>query len=625
MLNRLRLPTAGIRLHQFVCGALPAIAYLFNWLPPLWVALVLSGLALVSDRLALLAWAFRRKRYACSEEDPGPLPGLYRLDEGVRVMLMGAGAAALVLGRPIGWLPVLAASATSTLEGTTAFSFNLLLYTLWRLATRRFRDHGPGFARAKPRSAGATPGPAGHEQTAGNPNCIICRVLEAAPYGRCRWCRLPSIRWCCGLQTSMLLVLLLVIAFLLNAALEPIVTKLLVMMSILGVVALSLAITRQTNDLIGSLENLEQARRRIQRRCAFLQTLTLADSVEEAAEATVSHVADALGVQRISVMLVEDGRLSIIASRGIPAEVAEAVSVPVPSRICGRVFDSGVPTIMNDVGAQPMFETLGLDAQGAMASIPLVAAAMKTAGRKIGVINVTDRAAGPFREEELSELQATAEAAAISLAGQLDHRELQRANYAAIRSLALAIEAKDPCTHGHSLRVQRWATAVAKELGLSGDRLQALSYAAELHDIGKLAIPDEVLKAPRRLTDSEWVIVQQHPRRGVEMVRHLDFLRPAQSAILHHHERLDGSGYPDGLAGDEIPLEARILAVVDAYDAMTSARPYRPPLLHEAAAAELRRHSGTQFDPQCVEVFLGLVGPAAPVPSTADAWVTDAS
>jgi len=403
MSNRLRLPTGGVRLHQFVCGALPAVAYLFDWLPPLWAALVLSGLALVSDRLALLAWAWRRKRYACGKEDPGPLPGLYRLDEGVRVMLMGAGAAALVLGRPIGWLPVLAAAATSTLEGTTAFSFNLLLYTLWRLATRRFRDHGTG--------------PAGPEQTAGNPKCVICQALAVAPYGRCRWCRLPSIRWCCGLQTSMLLILLLVIAFLLNAALEPIVTKLLVTMSIVGVVALSLAITRQTNDLIGSLENLEQARRRIQRRCAFLETLTLAGSVEEAAEATVSHVADALGVQRISIMLVEDGHLGIIASRGIPAEVAEAVSVPVPSRICGRVFDSGVPTIMNDVGAQPMFETLGLDAGGAMASIPLVAAAMQTAGRKIGVINVTDRAAGPFREEDLSELQAAAEAAAISLAG----------------------------------------------------------------------------------------------------------------------------------------------------------------------------------------------------------------
>jgi len=605
MSNRLRLSTGGVRLHQFVCGALPVAAYLSDWLPPLWAALTLSGLALVSDRLALVARLWRRNWYARDKEDPGPLPGLYRLDEGARVVLLGGGLVALAMGRPIGWLPVLATAATSILEGTTAFSFNLLLYTLWRLATRRFRG---GRTAAE------------DETSAGNPNCVICRALGAAPYGRCRWCRLPSVRWCCGLQTSMLLVLLLVIAFLLNAALEPLVTKLLVAMSIVGVVALALAITRQTNDLIGSLTNLERARGRFQRRCTFLEALALADSPEEAAEATVTHLADALGVRRLSVMLADDGRLKILASRGIPAEVAETVSVPVPSRICGRVFASGEPTVLNDLGAQPMFETLGLDAGEAMASVPLVAAAMKTAGRKIGVINVTDRPGGPFQDEDLSELQATAEAAAISLAGQLDHRELQRANYAAIRSLALAIEAKDPCTHGHSLRVQAWARAVAKELGLEGDRLRALSSAAELHDIGKLAIPDEVLKAPRRLTEAEWAVVKEHPRRGVEMVRHLDFLKTAQAAILHHHERLDGSGYPDGLAGESIPLEARILAVVDSYDAMTSARPYRPPLSHEEAAAELRQGSGTQFDPQCVEAFFGLVGETATVPAAADAW-----
>ncbi len=605
MSHRLCLPTGGVRFHQFVCGALPAAAYLFEWLPPLWVALALSGLALASPRLALVARLYPRKRYACGDEDPGPLPGLYRLDEAVRLLLLGAGAVVLVLGRPIGWLPVLAAAATSILEGTTAFSFNLLLYTMWRLAVRRFRHRGTG--------------PAASGQSAGNPNCLVCKALATAPYGRCQWCRLSSVRWCCGLQTSMLLVLMLVIAFLLNAALEPLVTKLLVAMSIVGVVALSLAITRQTNDLIGSLTNLERARKRFQRRCAFLETLALADSVEESAEAAVAHLAEALGVHRASVMLATDGHLKILASRGIPQEVAETVSVPVPGRICGRVFESGVPMVLDDVGAEAMFETLGLEGGEAMASVPLVSTAMKTAGRKIGVINVTDRADGPFDAEDLSELQATAEAAAISLAGQLDHHELQRANYAAIRSLALAIEAKDPCTHGHSLRVQQWARAVAKRLGLDGDRLQVLTYAAELHDIGKLAIPDGVLKAPRRLTDAEWTVVQQHPRRGVEMVRHLDFLKPAQSAILHHHERLDGSGYPDGLAGDAIPLEARILAVIDAYDAMTSARPYRPPLSHEVASEELRKCSGTQFDPQCVDAFLALVDGAAGDRETAEA------
>jgi len=592
MSDRLGVSAAGVRLHQFVCGALPAVAYLLDWLPPLWLATGLSVMALVSDRWAVVAYVFDRERRPFGKEDPGPHPGLYRLDEVVRTVLLGAGLTALILGRPAGWLPVLAAAATSILEGTTAFSFNLLLYAGGKVLVRRIRRRT---------------GPSPSDRPLGNPNCIVCRAMESAPYGRCLWCRLSSVRWCCGLQTSMLLVLMLVIAFLLNAALEPMVTKLLVTMSIVGVVALSLAITRQTNDLIGSLNNLEDARRHIQRRCAFLQQLTLANSLEEAGENTVTHLADSLGVRRISVMVAEDDALRILASRGIGEEVAERVTVPVPSRICGRVFESGVPLVLDDVGAEAMFETLGLDAGEAMASVPLVAAAMKTAGRKIGVINVTDHGEGPFTQEDLAELEFTAEAAAISLAGQLDRRNLDASNYDAIRSLALAIEAKDPCTHGHSLRVQVWATRVAEALGLSGNRLRALSYAAELHDIGKLAIPDDILKAPRRLSDEEWAIVQEHPRRGVEMVRHLAFLESARLAILHHHERLDGGGYPDGLTGEAIPLEARILAVVDAYDAMTSARPYRPPLSHEEAAAELRRCSGRQFDVVCVEAFLGLM------------------
>ena len=582
-----------------MCGALPVVAYLLEWLPPVWIALGLSALALASPRLAVLAFALGRRRHVFGHEDSGPHAGLYRLDEGLRVVLLGGGLAVLGAGEAFGWLPILAAAASSILEGSTAFSFTLLVYALGRWIARRVRQRGDGTA---PRTA---------ETHEGNPNCVVCRVLECAPYGRCRWCRLSSIRWCCGLQTSMLLVLMLVIAFLLNAALEPVVTKLLVTTSIVGVVALSLTITRQTNDLIGTLNSLERVRARVERRCEFLKRLTLADSVQAAADAAIEHLARTVGVRRVSVMLAEDGHLRIAASQGIPAEVAETVSVPVPSRICGRVFASGVPLVLNNVTAEGMFETLGLNAGAAMASFPLVTAPMQTAGRKIGVINVTDRPGGPFGEDDLEELQATAEAAAISLSSQVDHRNLVQANLATIRSLANAIEAKDPYTHGHSMRVQAWATAVAKALGISGNRLRALSFAAELHDIGKIAVPDDVLRAPRRLTEQEWALVQEHPRRGLEMVRHLVFLESARTAILHHHERLDGAGYPDGLTGSAIPLEARILGVVDAYDAMTSARPYRPPLSHEQAATELRRCSGTQFDPACVDAFLRLLGSEA--------------
>jgi HD-GYP domain-containing protein (c-di-GMP phosphodiesterase class II) len=271
------------------------------------------------------------------------------------------------------------------------------------------------------------------------------------------------------------------------------------------------------------------------------------------------------------------------------------------------VFASGRPVVLRNVLSERPHEALGLAADGAAASYPLIAAGMMAGTRKIGVINATDRAGGEFSEDELRELAFTAEAAAISLMSQLNGRDLERANYAALVTLALALEAKDPYTKGHSQRVREWAVAVGRQLGLSGSRLEMLSCAAELHDIGKLAIPDSILGANRELTAAEWAIVREHPRRGVEMTKHLTFLRDAQPAILYHHERVDGRGYPEGLQGPEIPLEAKILAVIDAYDAMTSTRPYRPALAHEAAVAELHRCTGTQFAPEVVGALVRML------------------
>ena len=180
--------------------------------------------------------------------------------------------------------------------------------------------------------------------------------------------------------------------------------------------------------------------------------------------------------------------------------------------------------------------------------------------------------------------------------------------YDMLRSLVAAVEDRHRYAQGHALRVGAWAVATARAFGLDAERLPMLSCAGELHEIGALAVPDDILNAPRPITKSEWAVVRQHPVRGVRMIEHFGFLSLALPAIRHHHERFDGRGYPDGLSGNAIPPEARIMAVVDSYDAMTSSRPQRTPLPHEAAAAELRRYAGTQFDPECVEAFLGLLG-----------------
>ena len=174
----------------------------------------------------------------------------------------------------------------------------------------------------------------------------------------------------------------------------------------------------------------------------------------------------------------------------------------------------------------------------------------------------------------------------------------------ALLALSEAIEARDPYTRGHSARVARTAHAVGVRLGCDEARLTLLRLGGALHDIGKLVVSEAVLNKPGPLTSAEQAEVREHPEAGARMVALDRSLRPALPGVLYHHERWDGLGYPTGRAGKEIPLEARILAVTDSFDAMTSDRPYRAALTHEQAIAELERCSGSQFDPDVALVFL---------------------
>ena len=169
-----------------------------------------------------------------------------------------------------------------------------------------------------------------------------------------------------------------------------------------------------------------------------------------------------------------------------------------------------------------------------------------------------------------------------------------------------AIEARDPYTRGHSARVTALAEEVARRLGWSEARLASLRIGGPLHDIGKLAVSDDVLRKEGRLDESELAQIREHPKIGARILLRMASLREAIPYVLYHHERWDGHGYPSGKAGEEIPLEARVLAVADAFDAMTSDRPYRRALTREQSLAEIERCAGTQFDPRIAQVFLEL-------------------
>ncbi|MFI1764034.1 HD-GYP domain-containing protein [Streptomyces sp. NPDC020800] len=183
------------------------------------------------------------------------------------------------------------------------------------------------------------------------------------------------------------------------------------------------------------------------------------------------------------------------------------------------------------------------------------------------------------------------------------HRE-RAAHQATIRALVQAVDIKDGYTRGHSERVGQASVMIARELGMDDDRVEVLRFAGILHDVGKLGVPTRLLRKDGPLTPEERRVIELHPEYGHEMVRGISFLGEARTAILHHHERLDGSGYPYGLAGGQIPECARVVAVADAFDAMTSTRSYSRARPVEAAVTELERCAGTQFDPRMVTALV---------------------
>jgi response regulator RpfG family c-di-GMP phosphodiesterase len=183
--------------------------------------------------------------------------------------------------------------------------------------------------------------------------------------------------------------------------------------------------------------------------------------------------------------------------------------------------------------------------------------------------------------------------------------------FKAIKALAAAIDAKSHYTGCHSARMAELCVHMGMEIGLDHNTLNTLELAAHIHDVGKIGTPDAVLMKPGRLSDEEWAHILKHPATGADFLTGIDELREVADVIRHHHEHLDGSGYPDGLRGDAIPLLSRILSVADAFEAMTSDRPYRAAITPNDAVQELRANAGTQFDPAVVEVLANVVARTA--------------
>ncbi len=233
---------------------------------------------------------------------------------------------------------------------------------------------------------------------------------------------------------------------------------------------------------------------------------------------------------------------------------------------------------------------------------------------RVGKVDVSGVGAGgassgfeEFRDEDRYLLQAAASALETGCGIQNLHEDRQELLTGIVRSLVNVLDAKDSYTSGHSDRVAEYARLTAQHMGLSGEECEQICLAGLLHDIGKVAIPDDILNKPGRLNEQEARLVQRHPVTGYEILKPLNSLSRVLPGVLHHHESWDGSGYPDGLSGRAIPLQARILAVADAWDAMTSRRSYRAALPVSQARQILQDGAGRQWDPECVAAVLRCI------------------
>jgi len=307
-----------------------------------------------------------------------------------------------------------------------------------------------------------------------------------------------------------------------------------------------------------------------------------------------------------SLLLVDEEKhqLYFEVALGDREEEIKTISLNFGEGIAGWVAQRGKPLVVNSPGKDRRFFK-GVDERTEFKTRNIICVPVKVKKKIIGVLEaINKKGKGQFDKEDLSLLASLADQVAIALDNSRLYQELEEVFFQTAESLADAIEKRDPYTGGHTQRVTLYSQAIAKYLQLKPLEKKWLKIASVLHDIGKIGIEDDILKKREQLSPEEFNIIKRHSDMGAEILEHVRQLREIVPGVKYHHEQLDGKGYPDGLKGEEIPILAKIVAVADTYDAMTTDRPYRKAMEKEAAIEELKRCSGTQFDKGVVEAFI---------------------
>ena len=349
-------------------------------------------------------------------------------------------------------------------------------------------------------------------------------------------------------------------------------------------------------------------KKRIKRLETLIHTSMVFSSIldiDDLLDTVLNKAEEVMDAEASSVFRIDEStnELYFVTARGAKGREAKEIRVPMGKGIVGWVAKNGKPLLVADVRKDPRWFK-GVDKKTKFVTRSIIAVPLVSRGKVIGVAEVLNKRNNQhFNKIDLEMFQSLSNQIAIAIENASLYKALDELFLSSIRAIVEAVDAKDPYTRGHSARVVDYSLMIAAALDLSKDDSKKLEVSAILHDVGKIGIPDRILGKPGKLTFEEFTYMKKHPELGSAIIEPIAELKDLIPNILHHHERYDGNGYPNGLKGKKIPYYARIICIADSFDAMTSDRPYRKRMDTLIALEELLKHSGDQFDPQLVKLF----------------------
>jgi len=358
---------------------------------------------------------------------------------------------------------------------------------------------------------------------------------------------------------------------------------------------------KELKDYIKNLEVINEGLRHSFEELTTLYRLvdiiTEAKTLERVLNSLLDLASEIISCEGAMLFLVDEktGEIDVALKRNISKKIDSKVNLQNKKKVIEWALKKGRTIALPDIE-----EDADESEKVTFVLVPLIAH-----DKPVGLIDIiTDTPEGDITSRDLSLLTILAKQSALAIENVKLYESIKKDQISIIKALAATVDAKDHYTLGHSQKVSQYSVIVAEEMGLPERDLETIKYAALLHDIGKIALPDDIIKKPSKLSDHEFEIVQKHPIIGAKIIKEIEALAAMVPIVLHHHERYDGKGYPDGLKGEDIPVGARIVHVTDAYDTMVSARAYRDMLPPELAISELRKNAGAQFDPKIVDIFI---------------------